>query len=137
MIDDNWVVDALKDWGRRHRGEPGAEIGHKRQTNFAHHIRDRFSSDDVRLPAFPVSDLSMEVDQAVGFLKHRSADEGAVLEAVYLRSLSVRKACQLLGVNNVELRNRRATAERTVELYLTMRCNRSAEDFNPSILMFA
>lgn len=137
MIDDNWVVDALRDWGRRHRGEPGAEIGHKRQTNFAHHIRDRFNSEDSRLPALPVSELSMEVDQAVAFLKSRSHQEGLVLEAVYLRELTVRKACQVLGVNNVELRNRKATAERTVELYLMMRCNRSAEDFNPSMLMFA
>ncbi|WKT59124.1 hypothetical protein Q2E61_09305 [Microbulbifer thermotolerans] len=137
MQGENWIQEALRDWGRRHRGEPGAELGHRRQTNFAHHIRDRFDTDDACDPALPVSDLSMEVDQAVAFLRARSAEEGRVLEMVYLQRLPVRKACAVLGVNNNQLTNLRSTAERTVEMYLTMRCNRSAADFNPSLLLSA
>lgn len=132
-----WVQDALRDWGRRHRGEAGAEIGHRRQANFAHLMRDQFTTEDGWMAPMPVSELSMEVDGAVAFLKSRSAQEGLVLEAVYLRELSVRKSCQVLGVTHHQLTNMRSTAERTVELYLTMRCRRSPEEFNPSLLMFA
>lgn len=137
MQAENWIQEALRDWGRRHRGEPGAELGHRRQTNFARHIRGLFDAEEANDSALPVSDLSMEVDQAVAFLRGRSAEEGRVLEMVYLQRLPVRKACAVLGVNNNQLANLRSTAERTVEMYLTMRCNRSAEDFNPLLLMSA
>lgn len=140
QVESNWVQDALRDWGRRHRGEPGAEIGHKRQTNFAHGIRNRFTTEDAAEPALPVSDRSMQVDAAVGFLRTRGDQgeyEAGLLELIYLRRLSQVKTAQYLGVSRSSLQASLSTAERTVELFLTLRCRLSAEDFNPSLLMFA
>jgi len=85
----------------------------------------------------PVTELAEDVDRAVRFVKGRCEKEGEVLKLLYLRKMSERKACKFLGVNNNQLRNLRSTAERTVEMYLTMKCRRTAEDFNPSLLMFA
>ncbi len=137
MQGDNWVVDALRDWGFRCCGEAGAEIDYPRQANFARSIRDQFRVDDGWMPPMPVTELAEDVDRAVRFVKGRCEKEGEVLKLLYLRKMSERKACKFLGVNNNQLRNLRSTAERTVEMYLTMKCRRTAEDFNPSLLMFA
>lgn len=140
QIESNWVQDALRDWGRRHRGEPGAEIGHKRQANFAHGIRNRFTTEDAPEPSMPVSDLSMQVDAAVAFLRTRGEQgeyEACLLELIYLRRLSQVKAAQIVGVSRASLQSDLATGERTIELFLTLRCRLSADDFNPSLLMFA
>lgn len=140
QIDSRWVQDALRDWGRRHRGEPGVEIGHKRQTNFAHGIRNRFTTEDAPEPSLPVSDRSMQVDAAVAFLRTRGEQgeyEAGLLELIYLRRLSQAKAARTLGVSKSSLQLSLSTAERTVELCLTMRFGLSPDDFNPSLLMFA
>lgn len=124
MEADNWVTAALKDWGLRHSGQPGDEIGYKRKASFAHLIRDRFTTDSDG-PGMPPTDLSCEVDMAVAFLSTRGKQgriENAVLRGFYVLKLPRREIARRLVLNEHQVRESKKIAERTVEMYLHMRC---------------
>lgn len=121
QTETNWVQEALKDWGRRHRGKPGDEIGYARQTNFA---RDMLQQGFDRREPAPATDDSCEVDAALGYLGTRGRQgriEANVLRAVYLFRLPRKKIAQRLHLSETEVRNSRMMGERAVEMYLVMR----------------
>lgn len=126
QVESNWVQNALRDWGRRHVGRVGEEIGYARKTNFARLIRDRFNTEDAKDESLPVSSDSMDVDAAVAYLTTRGRQgriEAAVLTGTYLMKLPRNKVAQRLHLSETEVRNARMMGERAVEMYLVIRCN--------------
>lgn len=119
----SWVQESLKDWGRRHRGKPGDEIGYARKANFARFMMEQGFE---RSEPAPPTDDSCAVDEALGYLGTRGRQgriEANVLRAVYLFRLPRKKIAQRLHLSETEVRNARMMGERAVEMYLVMRLN--------------